>query len=91
MSTLLRNSLLAVVTAASLLGAAAATPAAAHDWWGRGGGWGDGYRRDWRDEDRGWGHRRDWGRPHCWIETRRVREFTPWGPRGRLVEESVCR
>lgn len=84
-----RKPLLAVAALATLLTAGAVAPAAAHDRWGGWGGprWDDG----WRGEDRGWRHRPHWGGPRCWIETRRVRVHTPWGPRVRMVEERVCR
>ena len=77
-----RNSLLALATVATVLGAAAAAPAAAYD------GRPDGYRRE---EPRGWDHRVDRHRPRCWMETRRVRVMTPWGPRMRTQETRVCR
>lgn len=92
----LRKSLLAVATLATLLTAGVAAPAAAQDRWG---GW-DGPRvdrgwrgedRGWRGDDRGWRHRPHWDGRRCWIETRRVRVYTPWGPRLRTVEERVCR
>jgi hypothetical protein len=46
----------------------------------------------------GWGgpppHHR-WGPPpprrRCWVEERRVRVDTPWGPRWRMREVRVCR
>lgn len=87
MTPLFRKSLLALATLASLAGAGLVTPAAA--WDGRGDrGWYDDRRGDWGPERR---HRPHWGRERCWIETRRVRVFTPWGPRVRVVEERVCR
>lgn len=88
MTTMFRKSLLALATLASLAGAGLVTPAAAGDGWDR-------PDRRWREEHRDWGwgqrHRPYWGRERCWIETRRVRVFTPWGPRYRTVEERVCR
>ncbi|MCE1235409.1 MAG: sulfur globule protein precursor [Hyphomicrobiales bacterium] len=92
----LRKSLFAVAALATLVIAGAVAPAAAQGRWGGWDGprWDGGWRgegRGWRDEDRGWRHRPHWDRPRCWIETRRIRVHTPWGPRLRTVEERVCR
>lgn len=46
----------------------------------------------------GWGGP-GWHRPpppprwrrHCWVEQRRVRVMTPWGPRWRIRDVRVCR
>ena len=93
----IRKSLLALATLATLAGAGFATPAAAWDDWGR-------RDRGWHDDRGGWGgwerhgrprweeHRRShWQRERCWIEPRRVRVHTPWGPRFEIVERRVCR
>ncbi|NLH80116.1 MAG: hypothetical protein GX458_04625 [Phyllobacteriaceae bacterium] len=38
----------------------------------------------------GWGPPPRWRR-HCWMEERRVRVDTPWGPRWRIRNVRVCR
>lgn len=88
MSSFFRKSLLTLFAGAALLTAGTVMPAAA---------WDDRGDRGWRsDRSDGW-HRDEWRhRPHwrgerCWIEERRVRVYTPWGPRLRRVEERVCR
>lgn len=64
----------------------AVAPAAAQPWGGP-----PPPRREFRDGP-GW-DRPHW-RPHrerCWIEERRVRVMTPWGPRWRTRDVRVCR
>lgn len=94
MSSSARITLSTLAAAAALLVAGATLPAAAYDGWGGGYGPGPGYGYGYGRGYEGWRghhHRPYWERERCWVETRRVRVFTPWGPRFRLVEERVCR
>lgn len=98
MSSSLRKSFLTLLTGLTILTAGATLPAAAWDGRDDGGRWG-GHSERWRHDgwrsggwgDDGWRHRPSWGGRRCWVEVRRIRVETPWGPRRRLVEERVCR
>lgn len=92
-----RKSLLTLFAGAAILTAGTIVPAAAWDDWGGHRRWNeysDGWRHEgWRHEGwrhDGWHRRPAWRGERCWIETRRVRVYTPWGPRLRRVEERVC-
>jgi len=84
MSFFNKKTLYGLVAAAFLLGAVG--PAAAQGW----------HRPP--PPRPGWGgpppptHRwRPPPRRHCWIQERRVRVMTPWGPRWRIRNVRVCR
>lgn len=82
MTTLLRSFILAIAAIGSVI---VALPASAQ-------GWDRGWDRGW-DGPR-WGHHRhhrDWDRPRCWTETRRVWVETRWGMQPRTREVRVCR
>ncbi|TBW36291.1 hypothetical protein EYW49_14395 [Siculibacillus lacustris] len=69
--------LTALALVAGFVALDAASPAAAQPW-----GWGPPPRH----------HRWDGPPPRrCWMEERRVRVDTPWGPRWRIREVRVCR
>lgn len=81
MSIFNKKTLYGLLAAAMLFGTVA--PAAAQRWdrppprdgWGAPG-----------PRHYGWAPRR-----HCWIQERRVRVMTPWGPRWRIRNVRVCR
>lgn len=85
--SIFNKKLLAGLLAAAFL-ADAAAPALAQPWGPPPPPYGWHHRRP---PDRGWGPPPERWRRHCWVEERRVRVDTPWGPRWRIREVRVCR